>query len=329
MNIQISKSGLAMAASAFALCLAAASPSVASQLGGPGGGEGGGCEGQEGGCGGPHDPPPRPHTPAAIRSDGNSTIHAGSAYSVVHTGDNGAVSVNRSGDGGTVVMSTSLSPLASVTSHAIQTNPDYFSRGDLALTYSVIITAGSQGAADGLSAWLGAGHEIGSVHGTYDISYLGQGDAVATLHTGFNVPGATGHAFDAQCSTSTLDPCGTGAFNVSMDFVSAAATYSNGSPFDFYSSVFMAAGARAGASGLSNRVGEAQAYIDPFISLNFGGSGLNASNYTLTLGDGSVANASADGFTGGGVPEPATWGLMIVGFGLAGATLRRRRTVVA
>jgi hypothetical protein len=27
----------------------------------------------------------------------------------------------------------------------------------------------------------------------------------------------------------------------------------------------------------------------------------------------------------GGIPEPATWGLMITGFGLAGATLRRRR----
>ena len=32
---------------------------------------------------------------------------------------------------------------------------------------------------------------------------------------------------------------------------------------------------------------------------------------------------------GGGVPEPASWALMISGFGLAGAALRRRRTVVA
>ena len=31
----------------------------------------------------------------------------------------------------------------------------------------------------------------------------------------------------------------------------------------------------------------------------------------------------------GGVPEPASWALMISGFGLAGAALRRRRTVVA
>ena len=32
------------------------------------------------------------------------------------------------------------------------------------------------------------------------------------------------------------------------------------------------------------------------------------------------------GPNGGGVPEPATWALLIAGFGLAGAALRRRRT---
>ena len=32
---------------------------------------------------------------------------------------------------------------------------------------------------------------------------------------------------------------------------------------------------------------------------------------------------------GGAVPEPATWALMITGFGLVGATLRRRRVVAA
>ena len=32
---------------------------------------------------------------------------------------------------------------------------------------------------------------------------------------------------------------------------------------------------------------------------------------------------------GGGIPEPATWGLMILGFGAAGSVLRRRRTVTA
>ena len=34
-------------------------------------------------------------------------------------------------------------------------------------------------------------------------------------------------------------------------------------------------------------------------------------------------------FSGGAVPEPATWGMMILGFGAVGATLRRRSTKVA
>ena len=44
-------------------------------------------------------------------------------------------------------------------------------------------------------------------------------------------------------------------------------------------------------------------------------SGVNAGNFALTQ-------------VGGAVPEPASWALMIGGFGLAGAALRRRRTTV-
>jgi len=50
--------------------------------------------------------------------------------------------------------------------------------------------------------------------------------------------------------------------------------------------------------------------------------------------DSRFDNAVFEGFTvpgagGGAVPEPASWALMIAGFGLAGATLRRRRTRLA
>jgi hypothetical protein len=61
--------------------------------------------------------------------------------------------------------------------------------------------------------------------------------------------------------------------------------------------------------------------------------------FTADICDANVSDRSActsnvaakDAFTsvGGGVPEPATWALMILGFGSAGAMLRRRRTAAA
>lgn len=44
-----------------------------------------------------------------------------------------------------------------------------------------------------------------------------------------------------------------------------------------------------------------------------------------------IAGTAFDGGIGAGVPEPATWGMMIVGFGMIGASARRRqlKTVTA
>ena len=47
----------------------------------------------------------------------------------------------------------------------------------------------------------------------------------------------------------------------------------------------------------------------------------SGSDYTI------LDNVVMAGPTPGGVPEPATWAMMISGFGLAGATLRRRRAI--
>ena len=74
------------------------------------------------------------------------------------------------------------------------------------------------------------------------------------------------------------------------------------------------------------------------IGFNTLGGALTAigSHYSDANAPGVFATNVDDGSTryGAGtliayVPEPATWGMMIVGFGLVGATLRRRSTVAA
>lgn len=68
----------------------------------------------------------------------------------------------------------------------------------------------------------------------------------------------------------------------------------------------------------------------------FGASGINFAGTAKSIAFGGVANqivfddvTFGSAVPGGGVPEPATWALMISGFGLAGAALRRRKAVLA
>lgn len=80
--------------------------------------------------------------------------------------------------------------------------------------------------------------------------------------------------------------------------------------------------AQAGASyGPDARTGYAM--VDPYIFID--PTFANAGNYRIVVSDG-VGNVAP---TTGGVPEPATWGLMLAGFALAGVGLRRREIAAA
>jgi hypothetical protein len=50
-------------------------------------------------------------------------------------------------------------------------------------------------------------------------------------------------------------------------------------------------------------------------------------NPNCTTDGGAVLTGFATNGTGGGIPEPATWAMMILGFGGIGAMMRRRRSL--
>jgi hypothetical protein len=70
-------------------------------------------------------------------------------------------------------------------------------------------------------------------------------------------------------------------------------------------------------TNISVNSGSGSAYIDPMITIDPNFSLLNP-DYTLLLSQG-VGNSP------GGVPEPATWAMMLLGIGAVGATLRTAR----
>jgi hypothetical protein len=77
------------------------------------------------------------------------------------------------------------------------------------------------------------------------------------------------------------------------------------------------------ASGYLNGTtsGHVDIYVDPVFSFATPMEG-----YSLAFSNG-IGNALPDESVGG-VPEPASWALMIGGFGLAGVALRRRRAFI-
>ena len=81
-------------------------------------------------------------------------------------------------------------------------------------------------------------------------------------------------------------------------------------------------------------------YYTDWTTVSIDVSGLSGHNFLLSLlandcpYGGHAGYAYLDGFGGvipepGGVPEPATWAMMIIGFGAAGSVIRRRRGQMA
>lgn len=66
-------------------------------------------------------------------------------------------------------------------------------------------------------------------------------------------------------------------------------------------------------------------YYGPTSGFDFGNSNNAASAFVRD----NFVTATNYAFRVGGVPEPESWALMVIGFGVVGASMRRRSTVVA
>jgi hypothetical protein len=80
------------------------------------------------------------------------------------------------------------------------------------------------------------------------------------------------------------------------------------------------------ANNAGGEVGRSFFYFQP------GAFGANGTYNTIIFGSDQAATLTVSGIGGGGgpppIPEPATWAMLIAGFGLTGAAMRRRRVAV-
>ena len=117
-------------------------------------------------------------------------------------------------------------------------------------------------------------------------------------------------------------------YNIGFDYYATQNGINN--PFDATLS-FLIGGSPAGATLTAGSVTGTPARTWFNFNTSFVATTTGSTNLTLQFrGLGvTAADFAVDRlYAVAAVPEPATWGMMILGFGLAGATMRRRRTAV-
>ena len=208
---------------------------------------------------------------------------------------------------------TELAPIPSALAEIWTFDPDAYASASVSLIYDYRVTAIDQTAYDALAADLATHQAANGMYGGIDFS--GTAQLASTLGAGADAAVYSGLGNDGDVHFSCYDGTGQcGSFNYSGlgSLVGDAATLSFSGTIDLSVSVTKA--------GPGNAV-HALSMIDPLIQLRAGfGTGI-ASDYILELSPG-VANARGPAVSG--VPELASWAMMVAGFGLTGAAMRRR-----
>ncbi|MBI1199944.1 MAG: PEP-CTERM sorting domain-containing protein [Phenylobacterium sp.] len=144
----------------------------------------------------------------------------------------------------------------------------------------------------------------------------------------------TDYSLEPGC---TLD-CQTAMFQQAVS--NQASTFAGG--MNYYSGRFLNAGAYAQDGTLTGLAHTGYDLTNPPVNLsvfasiyeyvddyNVDGDAIDQPPFTRTVTHSAEVSMIADSVTMGGVPEPASWALMIAGFGVMGTSLRARRRIAA
>jgi len=136
--------------------------------------------------------------------------------------------------------------------------------------------------------------------------FLNSNNAILNVAAGFD----TGFSFFYTSSTAATVNVWSGlnATGTLLGSINLSAQYANNCSGD-------------PTGGFCNWTNAGVAFAGTAMSIDFGGTANQTGYDNITFGS-AVAG-------GGGVPEPSVWALMISGFGMAGAMLRRRRALAA
>lgn len=207
----------------------------------------------------------------------------------------------------------------------------------LAAAAALSLVAGNAQAAEIL---VNGGFELPDIPGTYQTFNNGSTGITGWTVTNNSVDIVAGYnGMVAASGAQLLDLVGFGAPNgaITQTFQTVAGqayTFSFAYSHNFGNTA--SASANFSITGLSTLLNGSVTHNTAGIN----GANLGWATYTGSfIGDGSLAtlafNNTAGGPSGGllldsvsvnSVPEPATWGMLILGFGMAGGMLRRRKT---
>lgn len=213
--------------------------------------------------------------------------------------------------------------------------------GDLAWTGSTLYWIGGRGNAGlyTVDTGTGAATLVGN-HGINDLFGLAWDPVTSSLY-GTQFAGGSGfYRIDAGTGAATfIGDTGIGIGGLTYNSITGQLVGTNDGGGDFYA-IDRNTGALTllgGAGGLNDSDSAFDAGTDTYLTVDWSGNffrtNLAGPGRTLIASLGAafdgIAILAPVGPPGPAVPEPASWAMLIAGFGLVGAIARRRRTVVA